>query len=58
MKKSKNKENLSENLRVGVRLSDSDRDKLDYLAGVTGENRSEIVRKGIQMVYNLTISQR
>lgn len=36
---------------TGFRLSDDDIEKLDYCAEKTGMSRAEIVRKGIDMVY-------
>lgn len=36
---------------TGFRLSDNDIKKLDYCVKETGMNKAEIVRKGIDMVY-------
>lgn len=36
---------------TGFRLSDSDIEKLNYCAEKTGMSKAEIVRKGIDMVY-------
>lgn len=37
---------------TGFRLSDNDIEKLNYCAKETGMSRAEIVRKGIEKIYN------
>jgi len=36
---------------IKVRLSDNDIEKLDFLCGKTGKSKSEIVRNGIDKVF-------
>lgn len=38
--------------RLGLRLSDNDIEKLEYCCKRTGLSRAEIVRRGIQKVYD------
>ena len=40
------------NLSTRIRLSQNDRDKLEYCCKKTGKKKSEIIRKGIDKVYN------
>jgi len=35
-----------------IRLSDSDVEKLDYCSRVTGKTKADIIRDGIDKVYN------
>lgn len=37
--------------RTGVRLTDSDMEKLDFCIKKTGMTKTEIIRKGIDLVY-------
>lgn len=39
-------------LNTRIRLSDEDVKKLDYCVEVTGLKKSEIIRKGIQEIYD------
>lgn len=41
---------------TGFRLSDNDIQKLDYCSKQTGMSRAEIVRKGIDLVYQQILS--
>lgn len=34
-----------------IRLTDSEREKLDYCSEVTGMNKSDIIRRGIDLVF-------
>lgn len=34
-----------------IRLTDSEREKLDYCSEKTGKNKSDIIREGIDLVY-------
>lgn len=36
---------------IHIRMSDNDLEKLDYCAKQTGMSKSEIIRKGIDKVY-------
>lgn len=38
--------------RESFRLSDDDMMKLNYCMEKTGMNKTEVIRKGIEMVYN------
>ncbi len=40
------------NNRMGVRLTESDVDKLEFCIKETGMTKTEIVRKGIEKFYN------
>lgn len=37
--------------RTGVRLTDSDVEKLEFCISKTGMSKTEIIRKGIDLVY-------
>lgn len=37
---------------VRIRLSESDQMKLEYCSGTTGKTKAEIIREGIDNVYN------
>jgi hypothetical protein len=38
--------------RVGVRLTFSDMEKLEFCVKETGMSKTDIIRKGIDLVYN------
>lgn len=40
--------------RTGVRLTDSDMEKLEFCIQKTGMTKTEIIRKGIDLVYQET----
>lgn len=40
------------NLNTRIRLSQNDIDKLEYCCKKTGKKKSEIIREGIDKVYN------
>lgn len=35
-----------------IRLTDDERNKLDYCSKVTGMTKADVIRKGIDLVYN------
>jgi len=35
-----------------IRMSDSDVEKLEYCCKITGMTKADVIRKGIEMVYN------
>ncbi len=37
--------------RTGVRLTDSDMEKLEFCISKTGMSKTDIIRKGIDLVY-------
>lgn len=44
--------NDPKNLNTRIRLSNTDIEKLDYCCEKTGKRKSEIIREGIDKVYN------
>ena len=38
--------------RIGIRLSETDLDKLEYCSQHTGLSRAAIIREGINLIYN------
>lgn len=40
-----------------IRLTDSERNKLDFCAKKTGMTKADIIRKGIDLVYRETIKE-
>lgn len=44
--------NNPKNSSMPVRLSDSDIEKLNYCSEITGKSRAEIIRLGIDKIYN------
>lgn len=40
-----------------IRLTDSERDKLDFCAKKTGLTKADIIRKGIELVYQKTVNE-
>lgn len=44
--------NDPKNLNTRIRLSNTDIKKLDYCCEKTGKRKSEIIREGIDKVYN------
>lgn len=39
------------NIRLGVRLTKADREKLEYCCEVLGMTKTEVIQKGIEEVY-------
>lgn len=47
----------SKSVRVDARLASSENDKLDFLSFKTGLSRSGVIRKAINLMYNLEKSK-
>lgn len=43
--------------RTGVRLTDSDMKKLEFIMGKKGESKTDIIRRGINLVYEEEIKE-
>lgn len=52
-KRGRPKKEESKKERIIIRIDDEEKDMLDYLSEMTGMSKSEVVRKGMRMVYNL-----
>lgn len=46
------------NLRLELRLSDSDAEKLDFCCKTLGMTKAEVIRKGIDEVYQMAKGQK
>ena len=47
------KKSYSKNARITVRLTDKEIESLQYLTVKTGETMTDIIRKGLRMMWNL-----
>ena len=47
------KKNESKNIRVTVRLTDKEAEQLYYLMTKTEDNVTDVMRKGLRMMWNL-----
>ncbi len=46
------------NLRLELRLSDSDAEKLDFCCKTLGMTKAEVIRQGIDKVYQMAKEQK
>jgi len=47
------KKNESKNVRVTVRLTEKEAEQLRFLTNTTDDNVTDIMRKGLRMMWNL-----
>lgn len=52
-KKGRPAKDTAKNSRCELRMSDEDEVKMDYLYHKTGMSKSDILRRGLHMLYNL-----
>ena len=53
MNRGRPKGKIQRNNRVQVRVTDECESQLDYLTGITGESKAEIIEKAIRIKYHL-----